>query len=367
MNKKTISALILTSTLTAGFSLINNEYVFAAQKSTNKTKVKSYEYGPLINGIRVKKMLVENNYSKGAYITPKYIVIHDTDNRDFGANALANRNYFANHLNAKASAHYTVDDSNIIQCLEESWRGWHVGDGKNSIFNNSNTIAIELCVNPDNNFEKTVENGISLTKHLMNKYGIPAENVIRHHDASGKICPKMMMIDKPYLWPYFKSAISGGKSIKSVSSQDIKNINKEGRVVNISTNLKIRKNPSERSSVISYVLNGEKVKVESQEGNWYKVVLDSGIKGYALKDYISTNKSTTSLSDKSTVRGKVSNISTNLRVRAGAGNNYNVISYLLLGERVKIKEEVKGWYRVKFSTDDGEKEGFVKKQYIEKM
>lgn len=37
--------------------------------------------------------------------------------------------------------------------------------------------------------EATVNAAIELTKYLMQKYGVPASNVIRHHDVTGKICP----------------------------------------------------------------------------------------------------------------------------------------------------------------------------------
>ena len=36
---------------------------------------------------------------------------------------------------------------------------------------------------------KTVAQVLELTKALMKKYGIPASNVIRHFDVTGKLCP----------------------------------------------------------------------------------------------------------------------------------------------------------------------------------
>ena len=130
----------------------------------------------------INKQLISINYSKGVTISPKYIVIHDTDNR----------NYFANHPNAQASAHYVVDDESIIQCLEDTWRGWHIGDryaGASPAVpdaTNSNAIGIEITVNPDSDFNVAVKNAIDLTKHLMAKFNISVDRVIRHKDATGK-------------------------------------------------------------------------------------------------------------------------------------------------------------------------------------
>ncbi|MDM0612910.1 peptidoglycan recognition family protein, partial [Clostridium perfringens] len=172
MNKKRLSFLILTSFLIYNIASYNEVVLAKESNFENSTNT------PIINGIKIKKQLIDMNYSKGVYITPKYIVIHDTDNRELGADAEANRNYFANHPNAKASAHYIVDEKNIVQALENNWKGWHIGDGNNKNINNSTTIGIELCVNKGNNFDKTLENGIELTKYLMNKYNISPENVV---------------------------------------------------------------------------------------------------------------------------------------------------------------------------------------------
>lgn len=164
----------------------------------------------------IQKMLINMNYSKGVTINPQFIVIHDTDNRDYGANALANRNYFANHPEANASAHYIVDDKNIIQCLENNWRGWHIGDRYAGVnpsrpeANNGNTIGIEITVNPDSNFNTAMQNTIDLIKYLMMEYGISKNNVITHHDATGKNCPRKILEEG--LWNWFKSQLDGEAS-----------------------------------------------------------------------------------------------------------------------------------------------------------
>ncbi|WP_243176136.1 peptidoglycan recognition protein family protein [Clostridium cadaveris] len=161
----------------------------------------------------INKQLISINYSKGVTISPKYIVIHDTDNRDRGATAQANRNYFANHPNAQASAHYIVDDENIIQCLEDTWRGWHIGDRYSGVnpdvpeANNGNSIGIEICVNRDGDFNKAMTNSIDLVKYLMNKHGIDVDHVIRHKDATGKNCPRKIIEEG--LWGWYKSQLTG--------------------------------------------------------------------------------------------------------------------------------------------------------------
>lgn len=162
--------------------------------------------------MNIQKMLININYSRGVTISPAYIVIHETDNEDAGANAIANRNYFANHPEAEASTHFVVDDHSIIQCLELNQKGWHVGDNRgHSDITNSNTIGIEICVNSDGDYTKARANAIELVKYLISVTGIPASRVVRHYDASGKWCPRRML-NTPSLWTDFKNLVSNGSA-----------------------------------------------------------------------------------------------------------------------------------------------------------
>ena len=250
----------------------------------------------LINGISINKQLININYTKGVEIKPKYIVIHDTDNRAKGANAQANRDFFANHKDAKVSAHYVVDDSNIVQVLEDNWLGWHSGEVRNNKMNNKNSIAIEMCVNEDNDFGKTFENTVELTKYLMEKYHISKENVIRHNDVTGKTCPKMMIVDRPNLWGEFKGQIAqenktdGNKSSDEINVEEIKNKTEtNGKIRNISTLLNIRREANTSSEVIDCVENGQNVQVIQHLNNWYKIryIKDSlEIEGYVNNKYV---------------------------------------------------------------------------------
>lgn len=164
----------------------------------------------------IQKMLISCNYSKGVTINPTYIVVHDTDNVDRGANAVANRGYFADHPEAKASAHYCVDDHSIVQCLEDTWRGWHVGDRYNAKINNSNTIGIETCVNKDGNWELSLKNTLDLVKYLMAKHGIPASNVVTHNIVTSKNCPRKLLNEKGWAW--FTSQLNGKAATPVVST-----------------------------------------------------------------------------------------------------------------------------------------------------
>ncbi len=145
-------------------------------------------------------------------ITPKYIVIHETANKSKGADAKAHRRYFGTNKNAKASAHFVVDDKCAIMLGEyeigKCYEMWHVGKGKfrNPIYN-SNSIGIEICVNSDGVYEKAWANAVELTRQIMLKTSIDAQHVVRHYDAWGKNCPATMLAN-PSLWEKFKIEVS---------------------------------------------------------------------------------------------------------------------------------------------------------------
>lgn len=175
---------------------------------------------------------IKYNYSKRQGKI-EYIVIHDTGNKGKGANANSHYNYF-NGGDRQASAHYFVDDKQIIEVVEPTkHRSWHCGDGrgKNGI-TNDNSIGIEMCVNIDGDFEKTYQNTVELTKELQKKYNIPDNKVVRHQDASGKVCPYSLIKDKlkGKTWETFKRDIKEGETLYRVCIGTYSNIDNARRV-----------------------------------------------------------------------------------------------------------------------------------------
>lgn len=155
----------------------------------------------------IKKKLIKYNYSSRSNQRIEYIVIHDTGNPSKGAGADNHYRYF-NGGNRNASAHYFVDDKEIIQTVEDTNASWHCGDGKGKYgITNSNSIGVEICINSDGDYQKAVANAAELIKHLMEKHNIPIEKVVRHYDASSKICPRTMSHNNWEKWNTFKQSL----------------------------------------------------------------------------------------------------------------------------------------------------------------
>lgn len=70
--------------------------------------------------MRITEALLTNKSARpGKSIVPKGVVIHWTANPKAGADAMANRHYF-NKPTTVASAHFIVDDKQIVRCLPET-------------------------------------------------------------------------------------------------------------------------------------------------------------------------------------------------------------------------------------------------------
>ena len=167
--------------------------------------------------VSITKNITTVNRTKGVN-TKKYIVIHYTGNRT--DSALANANYFKS-VNRGASAHYFVDKTSIYQCVEDNDASWAVGVnyGKNNLFNtvkNRNSISIEMCSNGGKIADETYKNTVELTRYLMKKYRIPANNVVRHWDVCSKACPGWNGWGangcNASIWNQFKKDIANRKS-----------------------------------------------------------------------------------------------------------------------------------------------------------
>ena len=143
--------------------------------------------------MQIKKLLTPYNLNRlGDTSRIKYIVIHYV-----GATggAEANCRYYASKY-IGASAHYYVGfNGEIWQSVEDGDIAWHCGakSYRHPECRNSNSVGIEMCVrnkgsqtaeSRDWYFEEaTVQTAIELTRELMEKYGVPADHVIRVQDT----------------------------------------------------------------------------------------------------------------------------------------------------------------------------------------
>ena len=152
------------------------------------------------------ELLSQNPHSRPGFKTERIrgIVIHYTANP--GSTAMQNRNYFEGLKDTgltDASSHFVVGlEGDIVQCVPTN----EVAYASNN--RNSDTISIETCHwNEDGAYtEETYESMVQLTAWLCKKFDLTEEDVIRHYDIKGKICPKYF-VEHEEAWEQFKQDV----------------------------------------------------------------------------------------------------------------------------------------------------------------
>jgi N-acetylmuramoyl-L-alanine amidase CwlA len=124
----------------------------------------------------------------------KFIVIHETGNPGRNANAASHNNYLHKEAdNQQKSWHYTVDDHEIYYHIPDNEIAFHAGDGLSPDGGNLNGIGIEMCINPENDYEQTLKNTAELAAMLIKAYDLGPESLKKHEDFSGKHCPDILL------------------------------------------------------------------------------------------------------------------------------------------------------------------------------
>ena len=135
-------------------------------------------------------LLTVNEYSRPGEALPevKSIFIHYTANA--GTTAQQNKSYFqslAETHERSASAHFIIGfDGVIVQCIPTAEIAYAVKE------RNYDSISIECCfLDESGQFtQETYDKLIELTAWLLHKFELEPEDVLRHYDEGGKICPK---------------------------------------------------------------------------------------------------------------------------------------------------------------------------------
>lgn len=128
------------------------------------------------------------------------IAVHYVANPE--STAKQNRDYF-NGPDSSTSAHFIVGlEGEVIQCIplgEKSCATNH---------RNSDTISIEVC-HPDATGKFLPETRASLVRllsALLKEFGLERENIIRHYDVTGKMCP-LYYVDHPLEWEALRDEV----------------------------------------------------------------------------------------------------------------------------------------------------------------
>lgn len=147
-----------------------------------------------------------NHYSRPGYLLPevKNIFVHYVANP--GSTAKQNRDYFNNLGETgerSASAHFIIGmDGEIIQCVPLNEIAYAV------VGRNNDSISIECC-HPDEDgkfTQETYDSLLKLIRWLLNVYDLSSQDVLRHYDSNGKMCP-LYYVEHEDAWEQLKADI----------------------------------------------------------------------------------------------------------------------------------------------------------------
>ena len=150
--------------------------------------------------------LTPNKYSRPGIKLEKVtkIAVHYVGNPK--STAKNNRDYFENLKDTHAryvSAHFVIGlEGEIVQCIPLNEWSYCTNQA------NGYSISIECC-HPDSTgkFNKATEDSlVELCAFLCKKFGLAADDVIRHYDVTGKHCP-LWYVSHPEDFKVFKERV----------------------------------------------------------------------------------------------------------------------------------------------------------------
>lgn len=189
--------VLLSVFAVAGFLLYRYLKPAISERQEQKSKVELLEKAEIPDWVDVQLIHKHNTARSGKKLDDvKNIVVHYVGNP--GTSAQNNRDYFDKD-STEVSSHFVIGlEGEIIQCLplyERSAASNH---------RNHDTISIEVC-HPDETGEfsdATYASLIKLSAWLLEVAELDAEDIIRHYDITGKLCP-LYYVEHEDAWKTF--------------------------------------------------------------------------------------------------------------------------------------------------------------------
>lgn len=168
-----------------------------------------------------KDYLTVNEWSRPGTPLEKIrgVVIHYVGNP--GTTARANRNYFESLSSGAeevyASSHFVIGlEGEVVQCVPLA----EIAYASNS--RNDDTVSIEVC-HPDGTgvfLPASYDRCVELAAWLCHTFGLdPAEDVIRHYDVTGKLCP-LYYVENPAAWDAFLADVAAEEEALEAAEKD---------------------------------------------------------------------------------------------------------------------------------------------------
>lgn len=159
--------------------------------------------------------IVYTYYTTHYPMTPRYVTIHNAATKGSAKQIHEyNKACITGAPDGIKSWHYSVDEAEAYQALPDNINAWHAGDGNGP--GNRESISIEIARDLDYStdlYQRSEDNAARLAAFLLKKYNLSVNDLRRHYDWSGKICPHRII--EADSWDDFKSKVAGYMSLSN--------------------------------------------------------------------------------------------------------------------------------------------------------
>lgn len=152
-----------------------------------------------------------SRYKAAQKFTPRGVVLHSIGTPQPKASVLWN--YWQNN-GSQYVVHYMVDDTQILHCMPDNYKCWHVGSPGNSQYigiemgepsqikyTSGATFTVSDLAAAQAYCEKTYKNAVWLIAHLCKKYGWdPDTDVHTHYEITQRRLSNTDHVDPQHLW-----------------------------------------------------------------------------------------------------------------------------------------------------------------------
>ena len=332
----------------------------------------------------VEKYCTGNNRYKAAQrYTPVGVVLHSIGTPQPKASALWN--YWQNN-GSQYVVHYMVDDTEILHCMPDNYKCWHVcspgndkyigiemGEPSQIKYTSGATFTVSDLAAAQAYCEKTYKNAVWLIAHLCKKYGWdPDTDVHTHYEITQRRLSNTDHVDPQHLWNGLgmgydlatlkrdvKAAMSGSSSTSTGSSKPVLMVGSRGQdVYKLQSRLKeLGYYPHTIDSVF-----GAKTKACVMQFQKEHNLVQDGIVGVLTWGALdSAQAKSTDVSTSYVVKITASA----LNVRSQPNTASSIVNVLSRGGAYTIVEERSGWGLLKAYSQ--KKNGWISLKYTKRI
>ena len=226
---------------------------------------------------------------------------------------------------------------------------------------NDNILDVESIINLNESYEGKI---VNVDSNLRVREGASLQSTVIGYLVNGEV-----VNIKGETEEWYRIDFKGHEAYVSKEYIEVNTLSKasrtvqKGQVYNTDgVGLNVRQAASSTSAKIGILKDGEVVQINSKSGDWYNISYGNKT-GFVHSQYIKLIQTTESGTNTNITKGKVNNITSNLRVRQAPSTSALTIGYLLSGQEVEITGESGDWYKINFNG----KVGYSHKDYITKI